>query len=152
MTGAVEAASLALAVLPIVISVAENFSSAARALKRYRHFSSEVGHLSKLVRLQKTIFHGEIKLLLASCVGWDQAEQLLQNTDQSKWNDRELEESFVTRLGNIREPFLDLVQWINAELAEMEARLSGFEEVVQLTKDVGRLLSNNGYWRLTWVL
>lgn len=81
MTGVVEAASLGLAVLPIVISVADNFSSAARALKRYRQFSLEVGHLSKLVRIQRTIFHGEIRSLLAPCVGWDQAEQLLQNID-----------------------------------------------------------------------
>lgn len=137
MTGAVEAASLALAVLPIVISVAENFSSAARALKRYRNFSLEVGHLSKLVRLQRTIFQGEIQSLLASCVGWDRAEQLLHNADQSGWDDKDLEESFVARLGNTREPFLELVQWINAELSEMEARLSGFEEVAQLAKEVG---------------
>ena len=152
MTGAVEAASLALAVLPIVISVAENFSSAARALKRYRHFSLEVGHLSKLVRLQRTIFQGEIRSLLASCVGWDRAEQLLHNADQSGWDDKDLEESFVARLGNTRESFLELVQWINAELSEMEARLSGFEEVAQLTKEVGGSSQMMVPWRFMCVL
>ncbi|KAF7514088.1 hypothetical protein GJ744_004413 [Endocarpon pusillum] len=135
MTGVVEAASLALAVLPIVISVAEKFSSTARALKRYRHFSLEVGHLSKLVRLQRTIFQGEIRSLLASSVGWDRAEHLLHNADQSGWDDKGLEESFVASLGNTRDSFLELVQWINAELSEMEAKLNGFEEVAQLTKE-----------------
>lgn len=139
MTGVVEAASLALAVLPIVISVAENFSSATRALKRYRQFSSEIGRLSTLVRLQRTIFHGEIRSTLASCVGWDQAEQLLQDTGHPEWNDKCLEESFASRLGGTRESFLELVEWINAELSEMEARLCGFEEVAQLAKKVGTL-------------
>jgi hypothetical protein len=65
MTGAVEVASLALAVLPVVVSVAESFSAASRALKRYRLFSSEIERLFKLMKLQRTIFHGEIRSLLA---------------------------------------------------------------------------------------
>jgi hypothetical protein len=136
MTGVVEAASLALAVVPIVISAAENFSAATRTLKRYRFFSSELGRLSKLVKLQRTIFHGEIRSLLASCVGWDQAEQLLQDTDSPEWNDKCLEESFASRLGSTRVSFLDLVELINSELSGMEARLKGFEEVAQLANTV----------------
>jgi hypothetical protein len=137
MTGVVEAASLALAAVPILISATEHFSSATRALKRYRHFPSEIGRLSTLVKIQRTIFHGEIRSLLASCVGWDQAEQLLQDTDHAKWNDKNLEESFVARLGETRGSFLELVELINAELSKMEARLTGFEEVAQLAKNVG---------------
>jgi hypothetical protein len=129
MTGAVGAASLALAVLPVVESVAESFSAASRALKRYRLFSSEIGRLSKFVKLQRTIFHGEIRSLLASCVGWDQAEQLLQDTDCPGWNDECLEENFASRLGSTRDSFLELVDLINSELSGMEARLKGFEEV-----------------------
>lgn len=49
----------------------------------------------------------------------------------------DLEESFMAHLGNAWETFLELVQWIDAELVDMEARLSGFEEVAQLTKEVG---------------
>jgi hypothetical protein len=143
MTGVVEAASLALAVLPVVISVAENFSTATRALKRYRSFSSEVGRLSKLVKIQRTIFHNEIRLHLASCVGWDQAEQLLQDIGHAEWNDKCLEESFASRLGSARESFLELVDLINAELSGMEARLKGFEEVAQLANTVSALLHND---------
>lgn len=139
MTGVVEAVSLTLAVLPVVISVTEHFSSVDRALKRYRHFSTELGRLSTLVKVQRTIFHCEIQSLLALCVGWGQAERLLQDTDPAKWDDKVLAESLVTRLGDSRESFLELVEWINAELSEMEDRLTGFEEVAQLAKTVRAL-------------
>jgi len=135
----VEAVSLTLAVLPIVVSVTEHFSSATRALKRYRQFSSELGRLSTLVKVQRTTFHGEIRSLLASCVGLNQAEKLLQDTDHAKWNDKGLQESILTQLGGTRESFLELVEWISAELSEMEAKVTLFEEVVQLAKNVGAL-------------
>jgi hypothetical protein len=139
MTGVVEAVSLGLAVLPVIISVTEHFSSTARALRRYRHFSSEIRHLSILVKLQRTIFHGEIRSLLAACVGWDQAEQLLEDMNQTKWKDKSLEESLVTQLSETREPFLELVEWINAELSQMEIRVNAFDEVGQPPKNVSML-------------
>lgn len=137
MTGVVEATSLALAVVPIIISATKSFSTATCALKRYRHFSSEIGRLSTLVKLQRTIFHGEIKSLLAWCVGWDQAEQLLQDIDHAKWHDKDLEQSFVTRLRETRTSFLELVQWIDVELTEMEAKVGSFEEVAPPANTVG---------------
>jgi hypothetical protein len=140
MTGVVETASLALAVLPIVISVAENFSAATLALKRYRSFSSEIDRLSKLVKIQRIIFHNEIRSLLASCVGWDHAEQLLQDIDHPEWNEKCLEDSFATHLGSTQESFLELVELINAELSGMDARLKGFEDVAQLANTVSALL------------
>jgi hypothetical protein len=137
MTGLVEVASLALAVLPIVISVSEHYSSAALAVQRYRHFSAEIHRFSTLVRTQRTIFRGEIQSLLSTCIGWEQAELLLQDIHDKKWEDTGLEESVSRRLGNTRELFLELVACINGELSGMEARLSAFEEVAELAKKVG---------------
>lgn len=139
MTGVVEAVSLGLAVLPVIISVTEHFSSTARALRRYRQFSSEIRRLSTLVKVQRTIFHGEIRSLLAACVGWDQAGQLLEDTNQTKWKDKSLEESLVTQLSETREPFLELVEWISAELSEMEVRVDALEQVAQPPKNVSML-------------
>lgn len=139
MTGVVEAVSLGLAVLPVIISVTEHFSSTAHALRRYRKFSSEIRRLSTLVKVQRTIFHGEIRSLLAACVGWDQAEQLSEDTNQTKWKDKSLEESLVTQLSGTREPFLELVEWINAELSEMEVRVDALEQVAQPPKKVSML-------------
>jgi hypothetical protein len=144
MTGVVEAVSLTLAVLPIIISATEHFSSTTSVFKRYRQYSSEVGRLSTLVKVQRTIFHGEIRSLLASCVSWEQAELLLQDTDNAKWDDRSLERALASRLGDARESFLELVHLINAELSVMEARLTGFDGVIQLAKDVGVLSSHKG--------
>ena len=141
MTGVVESVSLGLAVLPIVISVAEHYSAATRALKQYRQFSSEIRRLSIFVKVQRTKFHCEIRSLLSHCVGWDQAELLLEDTEDQQWKDKALEEAFTSKLGNSREAFTQLVEDINAELYEMEARLSPFEEVVQLAKKVGAVSS-----------
>jgi hypothetical protein len=43
----------------------------------------------------------------------------------------------VARLGETRESFLELVELINAELSKMQVRLTGFEEVAKLAKNVG---------------
>ncbi len=73
---------------------------------------------------------------------------MLQNGKQSEWNDKDLEKSFVARLGNIREPFLELAQWANTELSKIEDKLNGFEELIQLTEEVGWLLTSDDYGRL----
>jgi hypothetical protein len=136
MTGVMEVASLALAVLPIIISVTEHYSSAVRAVKRYRQFSSEIERLSTVVKIQRTIFHGEIQSLLSSHIGWAEAGLLLQNTNDQRWKDNFLDESISKALGNNRESFLELVGCINAELSELEVKLSAFEEVTEPAKKV----------------
>lgn len=137
MTGIVEAASLSLAVIPIVISVAEHYSSAARALNRYRQFSSEIRRLLIFVKIQRTRYYCEIQSLLSHCVGLERAELLLGDTDNAQWKDGGLEALFATKLGSYREPFMELVEHINVELSEMEANLGTFEEVAQLKDKVG---------------
>jgi hypothetical protein len=136
MTGVVETVGLGLAVIPIVISVADHYSAAARALKRYRQFSSEIRRLSMFMNVQRTKFHCEIQSLLSQCVGWERAELLLEDTDNEQWKDKGLEEAFATKLGTSRASFMRLIEDINAELCEMEARLRPFEEVTQLAKKV----------------
>ncbi len=121
MTGVVEAVSLGLAVIPVVISVAEHYSSASSALKRYKQFSSEISRLSISVKVQRTKFRCEIRSLLSHCVGWEQAALLLEDTDNERWKDHGLEASFAETLGNTREPFMELIDHINAELSVIEA-------------------------------
>ena len=141
MTGVVETVSLGLAVVPIVISVAEHYSAASSALKRYKQFSSETRRLSIFVKTQRTKFHCEIRSLLSHCVSWEQAELLLDDTDNERWKDQGLEACFAEMLGNTREPFVELVDEIIAELSVMEARSKAFEEVAQLAKKVGAVSS-----------
>lgn len=78
--------------------------------------------------------------MLITCVDLDEAEELLRDPDDSRWQDKAFEESFSARLEGTgtREAFLKVVDSINTELSEVEARLDRFEEVSRLASKVDR--------------
>lgn len=133
-----EVAGVALATLPLVISAAEHYSSAARVVKQYRRFSSELEHLRRFLNIQRAIFHTHIRSLLIKCIDLDEAEELLRDPDDSRWQDKSLEESFSAQLKGTgtREAFLEVVDSINIELSEVEGRLNRFQEVSNLASKV----------------
>lgn len=60
-----EIAGVALAVLPLVASAAENFRKVHRFFTRFRHFGPEVKEFQSELMIQRTIFRNECRLLIA---------------------------------------------------------------------------------------
>jgi hypothetical protein len=68
-----EVVGVALALMPLVISVAEDYNKVHGRFTRYRKFSAEAKEFQSLLKIQKTIFREECRLLICQVVGEDEA-------------------------------------------------------------------------------
>lgn len=64
-----EIAGVALAVLPIVVNVAESFCTVQNIFKRFRGFGPEVKLFQLQLKIQRTIFREECRQLIARVAG-----------------------------------------------------------------------------------
>lgn len=67
-----EVASITLAVLPLVISAAENYANVCRRFMKFRKFSAELQEFQTLLKIQRTIFREECRLLVGQVAGEDE--------------------------------------------------------------------------------
>ncbi len=67
-----EVAGVTLAVLSLVISAAENYHNVYSRFTRFRKFSAEVKEFQSLLKIQRTIFREECRLLVGQVAGEDE--------------------------------------------------------------------------------
>ena len=84
-------AELSLAVLPLVISALEHFSTVRKAVSRYRTFSEYVDEFFAELDIHFRIFHTSVQLLLTAEVGDEQAVRMVADVDDVAWHDSDLD-------------------------------------------------------------
>lgn len=125
-----EAVGLSLAVLPLVISTTEHFSHARQVVSRCRKFSTEAKKLLSGLNLQRTIFRGELVLLLAPIAGRDVGRKMLDDLDHPNWTDSNFNDALNLRLGDAVHAIVDDVSLIAMKLAYLESEAEKYTEVV----------------------
>lgn len=95
-----EIAGVALALLPLLISAAENYDRCAAPFSRFKNFPKEARRLLQGIDIQKVIFHNQCQILLENVVDQDVAAIMIQTAEHHLWHDIELE----ARLAQILEP------------------------------------------------
>ena len=116
-----EIAGVALAVLPLLISAAENYQKiCCQPFSRYRKFSKEVQRY--LVRLgnQQTIFRVQCLHLLADVVESNAAESMLKDAEHPFWSSEQLEGQIAQLLGESRGACIETIRLISEILDDVE--------------------------------
>ncbi len=125
-----EAAGFALAILPLLVSVAQHYSETAAAFKRFRRFASEATNLASLLKIQWTIFRAAKKILLNSVVGTEQAKEMLEDPQHPGWTDQKSDDSLLRQLGDCSEAVLESTRLISEQLEALAKESDKFQEAV----------------------
>ena len=114
-----QAAGLALAILPLIISSVENYENVSACFTRFRHFAPEVNPFQLSLKTQKVIFDNECRLLLSNVVERETAESLFSDHLRSTNIDPNLASDFALQLGRCGEACYAIVEQIKQKLEEI---------------------------------
>ncbi|KAJ9615801.1 hypothetical protein H2200_001878 [Cladophialophora chaetospira] len=116
-------AELTLAILPLVISALDHYTTVHRAVSRYQKFSQHVDEFAAQLRIQCGIFQTSVQLVLATEVGDEQAVHMLGDENDVAWNDSELDSQLSERFSPVTvaavKDCLSLIQQKIQKLLEM---------------------------------
>ena len=115
-----EAAGLTIALLPLLISAAENYNNCIGPFLRYKRFSKEAGQFIQLLDVQKVIFRNECEILLENFIEKDVAASMLSNSNHPTWHDPQLHQQLVQLLGESEEACANIINLISGRLREVE--------------------------------
>jgi hypothetical protein len=130
MTGIAEGFGFALAVVPIIISVAEHFSDVSSIWFHYQNYGAEVRRHALALRTQRVVFKNDLVALLTSCVGKTKAVDMFKALDDMAWKDSSIEDSLNELLGDERRLFIELIQLIHKQLRAAEQKALKFPHKV----------------------
>ena len=132
----IEVAGLALAVLPILATAAQQYNNCASPLKRYKRFTAEAQDYYQELGIQKAIFRDQCRNLLEEVVDHDAATSMLNSLTQTSWADRKLDAQIALLLGESLEACLAVIQLIEQRLQAITAESQRFKSVVDQEKQV----------------
>lgn len=132
----VEIAGLALAVLPVLLSAAQQYNSCLGPFSRYKRFAKEARVYHKELEIQRTIFRIQCRNLLEEIVDHDAASSMLNSLTQTAWADKKLDEQLVQQLGESLEACIDLIDLIEQRLRDISAESQEFKSIVEQEKEV----------------
>lgn len=115
-----EAAGLALAILPLLLSVVEHYEDCLRPIERSIHFASRVKRFQEHLRVQKTVFSNQCRILLETVVERDVATRMLQDKRSPIWQDRIVELGISKQLEGSRGACMAVISQISSTLEVLE--------------------------------
>ena len=115
----IEAAGLALAILPLFISTIEHYDDILRPLSRYKNFTSKVQRFIDELETERTIYRTECQLLLATVAGNKTALDMLRDHRHTSWNNAVIRTRLVGQLGDLGATCGALISRINDKLLEI---------------------------------
>lgn len=130
LTG-IETAGLILAVFPVVVQLAEGYQKGCKSIATgYIGFHRTFQTLLQGVRLQKTRFYNNVRMLLSPLVDSDEElEALLKDPGGERWVSEELEAALQLRLHNSYQSYRDTIDRMQETLADFQKQLGISEEV-----------------------
>ena len=132
----IEAAGLALAILPLILSATKNYNNALSPFLRYKRFAKETKTYSKELDVQRTLFRNECRNLLEKIIEHDAASSMLELLTRETWSDPQLERRLVEHLGDSTQACLTKIELIEEQLRNINAENSGFCSIVEQERQV----------------
>ena len=115
-----EAAGLALAVLPLLISAAESYRNCIRPIERFLCFNSHVRRFQDEFNVQRTIFRNQCRILLVRVVEDEVATCMLQDTAHPSWQDHDIDKRISCQLRDSKEACATVIGSIKTILKDLE--------------------------------
>jgi len=119
-------AELALAIVPIFFSAVRGFSLIREKAHLLRHYHREIKRLRDKVDAQCRNLKGEIHHLIIDTLEVHLADSIIRDDDHEYWKNAALEAALKRHLGNEYPNFVQGIEEINAELAEITNKLAVF--------------------------
>ena len=108
---------IALAILPILGSAVTHYRDLIKPFSRYKTHAAEFRKLQLRLGTQRTIYHGEIRRLLARVLGDRCAEEMLLDCQHhASWTDVGVDNSLAEYLGPSLEAFVGMIETIKQSL------------------------------------
>lgn len=128
-----EAAGLAVNLLPLMVSVAENYQKLfLTPLNRYQDFSNEAGRYIVRLENQRAIFQTQCILLLSTVIDTPAASQIVSATHKlAPAAKAEVEERLKSVLGDSRTAIIGTIRAINAALLATQRECKELSETVE---------------------
>lgn len=138
MTG-FEVAGLALAVLPVLMSAAQQYNNCLDPFSRYKRFAKEARAYYKELDIQRVIFRNQCRNLLEEIVDHDAASSMLNSLTQKAWTNKNLDEKLAQQLGKSMDACIATIELIEQRLQEISGESEGFKSIVEREKKGTRL-------------
>ena len=117
----IEIAGVTLALLPLLISAAENYDRCAAPFSRFKKFPKEAKRFLQELDIQKVIFHNQCRILLENVVDQDVAATMIQTAEHHSWHDIELEARLAQLLEKSRGACITTIELIGERLRAVES-------------------------------
>ena len=131
----VEVASLALTVLPLLLTAAKHYDDCLRPFVRYEKFASEAKKYYQKLDIQRSIYRNEC-LLLEDVVEHELASSMLVRPTHTAWLDRGIDDQVVWQLGDSKEAYIAIVNLIEQHLQEIDGKHKTLEAAVDRANQV----------------
>ncbi|MCJ1436556.1 hypothetical protein MMC27_005935 [Xylographa pallens] len=125
-----EAVGLVLAVLPLLISACEHYEDCLQPFVRYRHFATKLDRFQQKLKIQRTVFRNECRILLESIVEHEIAVRMLDDKNHESWHDQGLDSKLVQQLDSSKDTCVIIIGEIEDHLKEVEKDSADFETAV----------------------
>ena len=127
-----EAAGLAVAILPLIVSAAQHYKDCFRPFLKYKRFSKEADEFRMLFGVQKVIFRNQCGFLLQELVDHDAALAMLNGAQSNHRLERQLDEL----LGESKEPCAAIINAICDKLSNMKSESQQLETTIEQERQV----------------
>ncbi|KAK4159524.1 hypothetical protein QBC43DRAFT_327019, partial [Cladorrhinum sp. PSN259] len=123
-----EPVSLALGIVPLIISGIKGYRSLRSKFKIFCHYSAQVERIRKLLGVQRDYFLNETELMLRLVVQ-DQVlvKEMMKDAKHLEWGSEKLQANMEKQLGRSMEPFKDTVEDILELVVSLENGLGCFD-------------------------
>jgi hypothetical protein len=140
-----EVVGLVLGVLPLIITVVEDYEALYRPFSRYKKFEPLTKTVQNALLKEKTIFRNQCRLLLLGSLGAGvggeegraqdirHVQDMLADLHDFRWNDEDLGERVSRYLGDSRDVCVEVVKEIRDQLRVIDAKCRYFGIVVEGT-------------------
>ena len=134
-----EAVGLVLGVLPLLISACEHYEDCLQPFIRYRHFATKLDRFQQRLKIQRTVFRNECRILLEAIVEHEVAVRMLDDKNHESWHDQGLESKIVRQLDFSKDACVTVISEIEEHLKEVEKDSADFETAVTQSEPVSIL-------------
>ena len=132
----IEAAGLALAILPLILSTAKGYDNIWGPFLRYKRYAKEAKIYSKELFIQRTVFRNACRDLLEKVIEHDAASSMLDLLTKETWSDCQLNDRLLEQLGESKQACIKIVELIEERLQDIEEENNKFGAVVKRERQV----------------
>lgn len=142
MATGIEAASLALAVLPLLVNQLEAYVRGIEKIKLLRHYRSQFAQYSVKLGAQRVILLDTLEQVLKGVVkDNDKVSKLLLDPRGQGWKDLSLQERLRNKLGRSYDPFVGIMTELSGLLNRLSERMSIHEADIEVTYEANYKIS-----------